>query len=111
MNRESLFQIDPSPFTAQLNAEKIQFPITIRKWMQGDRFIPLGMKSKKLISDYFIDEKFSMIEKEQCWLLTSGEDVIWIIGNRIDDRYKITPQTRSILEIKLKDLIRIIPPQ
>lgn len=85
-----------------VDEDKLQFPLTIRKWKHGDVFQPLGMSGKKKISKYLKDEKLSRFEKEKIWLLISGSsDVIWVIGKRADDRFKITDQTRQILKIKL----------
>ena len=86
---------------ASLDANLIEFPLTLRHWQQGDTFKPLGMKGFKKLSDFFIDEKFSQDQKESCWLLLSGDDVIWVVGYRIDDRFKITPKTTKILTIEL----------
>jgi len=94
------FQLLTEPCFAQLDADKIEFPLKIRKWQKGDNFYPLGMQGKKLVSDFFADQKFSLIQKEACWLLLSGNNILWIIGHRIDNRYKISDSTRNILEVK-----------
>lgn len=73
---------------AVLNYDKLEFPLTIRNWKEGDWFIPSGMKGKKKLSDYFIDNKFSLIEKKRCFVLCSNKDIVWIVGHRIDERYK-----------------------
>ena len=88
---------------AMLDYDKLRFPLRIRKWERGDRFRPLGMKQQKKLSDFFIDEKFSLLEKEQTWLLLSGTDIVWVINQRIDDRYKITENTKTIFRIELLD--------
>ncbi|MCK5101318.1 MAG: tRNA lysidine(34) synthetase TilS [Cyclobacteriaceae bacterium] len=82
-----------------LDFEKLEFPLTIRKWKHGDRFQPLGMKHKKKLSDFMIDEKIPLNLKEQVLALISGENIVWVIGHRIDDRYKITNQTRIAYKI------------
>jgi tRNA(Ile)-lysidine synthase len=84
---------------ACIDLDKIQFPLKIRKWEPGDYFRPLGMNGFKKLSDFFIDEKMSLPEKENAWLVTNGEQVVWIIGKRIDDRYKITDETTRVLEL------------
>ena len=81
---------------AELDYSKIKFPLKLRKWRFGDSFIPLGMKNYKKISDFFIDEKFSLIQKEKQWILCDKKNIIWIIGCRIDDRYKVTPKTKKL---------------
>jgi len=99
LSRTPGFQILTDPYIAQLDADKIEFPLKIRKWQKADRFFPLGMKGKKLLSDFFTDQKFSLIQKEECWLLLSGNNILWIIGHRMDNRFKIADSTRNILEI------------
>jgi len=86
----------------QLDAAKIQFPLTLRKWKAGDYFYPLGMNKKKKISDLLVDEKVSLLDKEKTYVLISEERIICIVGRRIDDRFKVTEQTQKSLEIKLK---------
>jgi len=82
---------------AQFDLNKLKFPLILRKWETGDYFYPLGMKGKKkLLSDYFIDQKLSVFEKEDVWLLCSHNQIIWVIGYRMDDRYKITSHTKLI---------------
>ena len=81
---------------AQLDVEKLKFPLTLRKWKQGDKFIPLGMKKFKKLSDFFIDSKFSIIDKQEQWLLCSGVDIVWVLGCRIDERYKLESNTKKV---------------
>ena len=88
-------------YIASINADKIKFPLILRKWQKGDRFIPFGMKHSKKLSDFFIDLKLSLPDKEDVWLLTSENKILWIIGYRTDDRYKITKLTKNILQFKL----------
>ena len=81
---------------AQLDAEKLKFPLTLRKWKEGDKFKPLGMKKFKKLSDFFIDNKFSIIDKQEQWLLCSGVDIVWVLGCRIDERYKLESNTKKV---------------
>lgn len=83
--------------------DKLTFPLHLRKWKSGDWFIPFGMKGKKKLSDYFTDQKFSIKDKEDAWLLLSGNEIVWIVGERSDDRFKITNATENILIIKNVD--------
>lgn len=76
---------------------KIKFPLKLKRWERGDKFIPFGMKNFKKLSDFFIDEKISVLHKEDVWLLLSGDDIIWVVNHRIDDRYKITNETKKVL--------------
>lgn len=85
---------------AIFDAEKIIFPLKLRRWKKGDSFYPFGMKGRKKISDYFSDNKFSIAEKEKTWILTSGEDIIWIVNHRTDNRFRITDKTKQILLIE-----------
>lgn len=83
---------------AYLNADKIDFPLRFRKWKEGDNFTPFGMKGKKKLSDYFIDEKFSLPEKEATWLLTDKNDnIIWVVNFRTDNDFKVNSTTKTIL--------------
>lgn len=90
-----------SPDTALFDADNIQFPLVLRNFQPGDRFIPLGMKGRKKIKDFFIDLKIPSGERTRIPILTSGDLPIWICGHRIDDRFKITPETKAILRITI----------
>lgn len=97
------FKIQKDENLAQLDFDKLRFPIKLRKWRQGDTFVPLGMKGKKLVSDFFIDEKFSLFDKQKTWLLISGNEIVWIVGHRISNRFKITGKTTKALIIGVKN--------
>lgn len=86
--------------SAFLDADKVEFPLQIRKWQDGDYFFPLGMTGKKKISDFFIDKKLSIFEKENTWLLCSDNKIVWVINHRIDNRFKITSETKKVLKIE-----------
>jgi tRNA(Ile)-lysidine synthase len=87
------------PDVAYLDADNIQLPLIMRRWKDGDFFQPLGMKGKKKISDYLIDNKISVVEKQSVMVLTSNEDIVWLVGLRIDDRFKITSSTKRVLVV------------
>ncbi len=83
--------------------DKITYPLVLRHWSIGDWFCPFGMKrSKKKLSDFFTDLKFSAKQKKECLILQSGKDIIWVVGHRIDDRYKVSPATKRVLTIQQK---------
>lgn len=93
---------ETSKNTIYADADQVKYPLTLRKWQEGDVFYPLGMNGKKKLSKYFKDEKLSLIEKEHIWILFSGEEVVWVIGKRADDRFKVTENTTNILKIELR---------
>ncbi|WP_418604096.1 tRNA lysidine(34) synthetase TilS [Hwangdonia sp.] len=84
-----------------VDKEKLQYPLILRKWEEGDVFYPLGMKGKKKLSKYFKDEKLSLLDKEKVWLLCSNNEIVWVINKRADNRFKVTENTKQILKIKL----------
>ena len=93
------FAVDKSPLVAMLDFDKIAFPLTLRHWQRGDRFHPFGMKGSKLLSDFFVNQKYTNYRKENQWLLVSANgDILWVVGQRIDDRYKVVKDTKSVFE-------------
>jgi len=91
------YSINHSAMVAQIDADKITFPLTLRHWKAGDSFYPLGMKQSKKLSDFFTDAKLDRFTKDKIWLLESAGNVVWVVGLRMDDRYKITSKTKRIL--------------
>lgn len=94
------FAIPNDPSVNCLNYNLLVFPLVLRKWKKGDYFYPLGMKKKKKVSDYLIDRKMPISYKEKLWLLQSGDSIACIIGERIDDRFKVTSGTEKIYVIR-----------
>ncbi len=95
------FIIDKSSEVAQLDFDKLSFPLTLRHWRHADRFHPLGMKGSKLLSDFFVDMKFTEYQKQNVWLLVSADgNILWVVGYRIDDRFKIGQDTKTVFECR-----------
>ena len=94
------FEIPSDPLIACIDSGKVSFPLIIRPWTAGDHFFPLGMKNKKKLSDYFIDNKYSVPEKENKLILESDGKIVWVIGDRIDNRFRITSSTGRALIMK-----------
>jgi tRNA(Ile)-lysidine synthase len=90
---------DYTPSIVYLDLQKLNFPLQLRKWREGDSFYPFGMKGKKKLSKFFKDEKLSLVAKEKTWVLTSGNHIVWIVGMRSDHRFKVESQTKKILKI------------
>lgn len=100
VRNDSDFTLQVSPDIAYFDADKLEPELHLRRWKQGDWFIPFGMKGRKKVSDYFSDHKFTLKQKESAWLLCSGSSVIWLVGERSDDRYRISSATKWILVVK-----------
>jgi len=98
------FQVSKKRFCIHVDASKLTFPLQLRRWKAGDWFFPFGMTKKKKISDFFIDNKLSLDEKEQSWLLISGNDIVWIIGQRVDNRFRVTAETKEVYEIVFEEI-------
>ena len=90
---------DTPPNVALLDADRLCYPLTLRRWREGDRFIPFGMTGSKKVSDFLVDAKVSMPEKQRQFVLLSGDEIAWLVGRRIDDRYRLTRGTENVLRI------------
>ena len=104
LKKENNFTIPKDTHIACLDGDKMTFPLILTKWKRGDSFFPLGMKNSKKVSDFFIDEKTNLIEKHNTWILKSDEKIAWIVGKRIDDRFKITEKTKNIILLEIMNL-------
>lgn len=103
VEKNDAFMIPSDPATGCMDADKVVFPLVLRRWNPGDFFYPLGMKGRKKLSDYFIDRKYPFAEKEKKTVLESGGKIAWIVADRIDDRFKVTNETRRVMIVKRLD--------
>ena len=101
LERTADFRFSTHPDVVDLDLDRLVFPLILRHWQEGEYFQPLGMTGLKKLSDFFIDEKYSIPEKENTWILASGNQVVCIVGKRLDDRFKITTKTKRILRIRM----------
>lgn len=95
------FKINKSDQYAYLDADAIQFPLTLRKWKEGDSFQPLGMNGNKKVSDFLIDNKVTVIEKKDVQVLESNSQIIWLVGYRIDNKFRIKPSTKNVFILSI----------
>lgn len=98
-NIDFIDDLDQGENVALLDADKLRFPLVVRRWREGDWFVPFGMSGRKKLSDYLIDKKVSLAEKGRQFVLLSGDDIVWVIGRRLDDRYAITRKTENVLRV------------
>jgi tRNA(Ile)-lysidine synthase len=97
------YEIEKSASVACIDKQKLVFPLVARTWRQGDKFQPLGMKGMKKISDFLIDKKIPLNLKDKIWVLCNGNgEIVWVIGHRIDDRYKVTTNTTEVYRVALQ---------
>lgn len=97
--------LEHSDFRVYLDKSKLEFPLHVRHWQEGDRFSPYGMTGQKKLSKFFKDEKYSTLDKERQLILCSGDHIVWVIGKRLDNRFKVTSKTKEILEVELLTVI------
>ena len=97
------FIISRDKHIAYFDADKLVEKLSLRKWQIGDTFIPFGMKGKKKVSDYLTDRKFSIIRKEQQWILCCGDKIAWVIGERTDNRFRIDGNTKRVIILKINE--------
>ncbi len=102
LERQELEKIPTDRMIAAIDFDEIQFPLTIRHWTHGDYFYPLGMNQIKKLSDFFVDTKVPVPEKERAWILASGKKIVWIMGHRIDHRFRITNKTTRVLLLRFQ---------
>lgn len=102
-SRDEVFTISTDPQLIHLDASQLHFPLQLRPWKAGDYFIPLGMKNRKKLSDFLTDLKLNRMDKNKVQVLTdASESIVWVVGHRIDERYRVQTTTTTITEIKLK---------
>ncbi len=106
LKAECLTQVEgpvpAAPEIALLDAKHIQFPLVIRRWKSGDYFYPLGMPKKKKVGRFLSDLKRSVTRKEAVWVVEMNRKIIWVMGERIDDRFKITPATTAVIRLSYR---------
>ncbi len=96
------FVIPKECSVACFDAEKLVLPLTMRKWQKGDRFVPFGMKGTKKVSDYLTDRKFSGFQKENQYVMCSQDKIVWVVGERSDNRFRVTEKTEWVLVVRLQ---------
>ncbi len=84
---------------ALIDADKLTFPLTVRRWQEGDSFIPLGMEGHKKVSDFLVDEKVSMARKARQFVVLNGSEIVWVVGRRIDQRYRLSDKSENVLRL------------
>lgn len=95
------FEVSKELNRIHVDASKLVFPLLLRRWREGDSFFPFGMKQRKKLSDFFINTKLSLLEKEHSWILESNGEIVWIVGQRLDNRYRVTKDTREVIEFNM----------
>lgn len=103
INQKPIFENNPN--IIYVDETKINFPLILRHWKSGDFFFPFGMKGSKKLSDFFTNQKIDILTKDKIWLLCDGEKIIWVVGFRSDDRFKIDNKTTNYIKIKYNESI------
>ena len=101
INKQSVtpgFEISKEQNRIHVDVSKLNFPLLLRRWKEGDTFYPFGMSQRKKISDFFINNKLSLLEKEHSWILVSNNEIVWIVGQRMDNRFRVTKETKEVFE-------------
>ena len=101
VERTDGFVIPKDKHIACLDADRVRQPLSLRKWGVGDKFVPFGMTGQKKVSDYLTDKKFSILEKERQWVVCSGEDIVWLVNERTDNRFRVTEKTARVLKVRV----------
>jgi tRNA(Ile)-lysidine synthase len=96
------YKLNTKPHVAALDAEQLKFPLKLRAWQEGDWFVPLGMNGKKKISDFLIDKKVPANLKPQTLVLVSEQSIAWVVGQRLDNRFKVNDKTQQVVEIAVQ---------
>jgi tRNA(Ile)-lysidine synthase len=102
IERKSLMDLTSDPHIAYLNGDLLSFPLYVRNFRPGDRFVPLGMKGHKKVKDFFIDLKIPLDDRKRLPILTYEDKPIWIFDQRIDDRFRVTPETKKVIKVVWK---------
>ena len=100
VERTTVLDLKVNTDTALFDYDQLSFPMLLRPWRQGDRFFPFGMQGSKLVSDYLVDVKVSILDKEKIYVLVSGDQIIWIVGMRASRKAAVIKETKKILRIK-----------
>ena len=95
------FEVSKEITRIHVDASRLTYPLVLRRWKEGDTFFPFGMKQRKKVSDFFIDNKLSLFEKEHSWILVSNNEIVWIVGQRLDNRFCVTNETMEVVEFKI----------
>ncbi|MEP6613645.1 MAG: tRNA lysidine(34) synthetase TilS, partial [Mucilaginibacter sp.] len=105
LHDDSPLIVKNNPMAVSIDAGLLIYPLTLRRWQQGDYFVPLGMKGRKKVSDFFVGEKVSLHQKDKIPLLINGNgDIMWIGGYRLADNYKVTQNTKKVVIFELVNL-------